>query len=100
MRDEMRRGDWQGWHDVTFKEMCHFLGLVMLMELVRLPETQLYWAWRRSFSMNTFGHVMPRSRFKTIRCYFHKFNEGYRGILSDQPVPNTLISQILLKFGL
>ena len=59
------------WRDVEKDEMKAYLGIRVYMSVVKLPETQMYWA--KDFLFGSFGiaAIMPRDRFDKISQYFH-----------------------------
>ena len=59
------------WVDVTVEEMMAFVGLVIAMGVVRLPEIDDYWATDPILQHPWFSSVMSRTKFKQILCYLH-----------------------------
>ena len=59
------------WRDVEKDEMKAYLGIRVYMSIVKLPDTQMYWA--KDFLFGSFGiaAIMPRDRFDKILQYFH-----------------------------
>lgn len=53
------------WTNTDVEEMHNWLGLVLRMGLVQLPEVGLYWSSSPLFSTN-FGNVMSRNRFQIL----------------------------------
>ena len=58
------------WRDVE-KDEGKYLGIHVYMSVVKLPETQMYWA--NNFLFGSFGiaAIMPRDRSDNISQYFH-----------------------------
>ena len=59
------------WVDVTVEEMMAFVGLVIAMGVVRLPEIDDYWATDPMLQHPWFASIMSRTRFKQIVRYLH-----------------------------
>jgi len=59
------------WADVTVEEMMAFIGLVIAMGVVRLPEIDDYWATDPILQHPWFASIMSRTRFKQILRYLH-----------------------------
>jgi len=59
------------WVDVTVEQMMAFVGLVVAMGVVRLPEIDDYWAIDPILQHPWFASVMSRTRFKQILRYLH-----------------------------
>lgn len=70
-RKQRLNGQDQNWIDVTYSEMCAFLGLRVYMSVLVLPTLDMYWSKDFMFG-NTFAvKVMKRDRFDKISSYFH-----------------------------
>lgn len=61
------------WTNTDVKEILNWLGLVLWMGLVQLPEVGLYWSNSPIFSTN-FGRVMSRNRFQILSTMIHYSN--------------------------
>ena len=59
------------WRDVTFDEMKVFIGLTLLMGLVKLPRLDLYWTKDSLFHVPLFKAVMDRDRYILILKFWH-----------------------------
>ena len=59
------------WWDVTFDEMKVFIGLTLLMGLVKLPRLDLYWTKDSLFHVPLFKAVMDRDRYILILKFWH-----------------------------
>ena len=57
--------------DVTFDEMKVFIGLTLLMGLVKLPRLDLYWTKDSLFHVPLFKAVMNRDRYILILKFWH-----------------------------
>ena len=58
------------WHPTNRKEMKKFLGLCMLMGIVRLPSVAQYWTKTFLTHVPVFTSIMPRNRFQ-VRHTLH-----------------------------
>lgn len=60
------------WHPVTKGEVQAFVGMLILMGIVRLPRFQLmYWESDQLIHQESIVNIMPRTRFFQIWRYFH-----------------------------
>ena len=62
------------WSGVGGEDIAHYLGIVMWMGIIGLPEMWMYWARNMTFSLSAFPQTMPKRRFEAIQKYFHSFN--------------------------
>ena len=62
------------WYDCTVEDIAHYLGIVMWMGIIKLPDMNMYWARNQVFSMPAFSQVMSRTTYQSIGKYFHAFN--------------------------
>ncbi|XP_065584309.1 piggyBac transposable element-derived protein 3-like [Artemia franciscana] len=78
---------------VTNKEMGQFLGIHMLMGIIKQPTMSQH--WNRATRFPLIADVMPRDRFKTLRRFFHandnhlavpKGQDGYDSLFKLRPV--------------
>jgi hypothetical protein len=51
--------------------MKAYLGLMIVMGILRLPTIAMYWATAGVLSLKKFPDVMGRNRFEAIKRYFH-----------------------------
>ena len=60
-----RESGWQH-KPFTYEEFIHFLGLLYMMEVVRLPERLMYWSTKPGglFPALDFGKIMDLCCFK------------------------------------
>lgn len=63
------------WMRVNIREMAHFIGLVVLMGMLKFPEIRLYWSTDDLYYHPVFGNTMSINRFKDILRFFHTFND-------------------------
>ncbi|XP_035742930.1 piggyBac transposable element-derived protein 4-like [Vespa mandarinia] len=54
------------WVDTNVVEMKKFLGLVILMGIVKKPEQDDYWSTHPGLHSPIFGNTMPRNRFQQL----------------------------------
>ena len=62
------------WTGVDVADIGTYIGLVMWMGIIVLPELRMYWAKNATFSVSSFPQAMSRRRFEAITKYFHTFN--------------------------
>ena len=60
-----------GWEEVTTEELMVFLGVVILMGIVKLPVSQLYWLQDDRLHQQGVTRIFPRDRFDYILKYFY-----------------------------
>ena len=77
--------------NTSFNEMEQFIGIHMLMSIVKLPSYQMYWATETRYA--PVADIMPISRFKKLRQYLHASNKA----LKDVGINKTIK---VLKFSL
>ena len=58
------------WTNVQKEEMMAFLGLVLAIGLVNLPELSDYWSTESIMHFQWFSAVMPRARFIAIHSHY------------------------------
>jgi len=51
------------WVPTTVEEIQNWLGLVLWMGLVQMPEVEMYWSNSTLFS-TSFGKIISRNRFQ------------------------------------
>ena len=59
------------WEEVTTEELMAFLGIVILMGIVKLPASQLYWSQDDRLHQRGVTRIFPRDRFDYILKYFY-----------------------------
>ncbi len=60
------------WNDTTVEELKTFVGIFILIGIVRLPRLELYWS--TSFpliSTPNISNIMPKTKFKQLFRFFH-----------------------------
>lgn len=68
------KSTWHKWTDVTLTEMKAFLGMIINMGLVNLPDLKDYWSSEWVTQVKFFGDVMARDRFLQIFWMLHVGN--------------------------
>ena len=56
------------WNDVVIEEMYAFLGIVIAMGIIILPEIRDYWCKSSILNLPWFSSVLSRNRFDQILC--------------------------------
>lgn len=65
------------WVPVTKDDMLRFLGLTLLMGLMRKPCIDLYWSKDELFRTPIFARVMTRERYQIILRFLHFVDNDY-----------------------
>nr|XP_039265722.1 piggyBac transposable element-derived protein 4-like [Styela clava] len=66
----------KAWKHVDAEEMYAFIGLVILMGIIRLPTVDIYWQKKNwILDVPSFNEVMSRKRFRDIWRYLHFCDE-------------------------
>ena len=76
-RDQRKRSRESGWDTCNFgvSALKKYLGLTLLMGLVKKKDTTMYWNTKFScLSTPYFGNVMSRNNFQLISMYLHCFD--------------------------
>ena len=71
---EMLRPSPYPWYDCTVEDIARYLGIIMWMGIVKMPQMKMYWARHKVYSMPAFGQAMSRTTFEAIGKFFHCFN--------------------------
>ena len=61
----------RAWHPVTREEMEAFIGIIILMGIIKLPRFRMYWKEDYLIHQEGISYVMSRTRFLQIWRYFH-----------------------------
>ena len=64
------------WDDVNLTDNAHYLGLSMLMGIVKSPAVEMYWQTGEKWHVPTLSNVMTAKRYKIIKKYFHTYNNA------------------------
>ena len=59
------------WNDVVIEEMYAFLGIVIAMGIITLPEIRYYWCKSLILNVPWFSSVFSRNCFEQILCNLH-----------------------------
>ncbi|XP_045617580.2 piggyBac transposable element-derived protein 4-like [Procambarus clarkii] len=71
------------WEPVSVKDMARFLGLTILMGILRLPRIRMYWQTGKFWHVPCFNTFMTSKRYELISKYFHIYNSN--AIAKDNP---------------
>jgi hypothetical protein len=69
------RSIWSSWSDVSVPEMKAFIGLIINMGLMSLPDIKDYCSSESITQITLFGDVMSRDRFQQIFWMMHVGND-------------------------
>ena len=61
----------QAWQSVTRDEMNTFIGILLIMGVVQLPEIRLYWSTNDMYANARIKNAMKRDRFLSILKFLH-----------------------------
>ena len=62
------------WKPSTDEEMLKFLGIIIEMGLVQIPEIEYYWSKSKLFGSEVIQNTMSRDRFELLLKFFHFSN--------------------------
>ena len=62
------------WRPTTNEEMFKFLGIILEMGLVQMPEIDYYWSKSKLFGFEVIQNTMSRDRFELLLKFFHFSN--------------------------
>ena len=65
------------WSPVTREEMEAFLGITILMGIVKLPRLKMYWSNNNLVHQEQISSAMSQSRFLQIWQYFHLVDNSH-----------------------
>ena len=63
------------WIEVEVQDIAHYLGLSVLMGVIRLPSINMYWGVGKKYFVPAFPECMTLNRYKSISRYFHTYNK-------------------------
>lgn len=66
----------QKWFDTDFNEMHKFIGIIMIMGIVKYPELRMYWSTGAINGQDIIRKTMSRDRFFIILKFWH-FENNY-----------------------
>lgn len=75
--------DWRNEH-TSVEEMKVFVGLLLLMGIIRKPTIAMYWSKDPLYDTPLFRNVMTRNRFQTLQKFWH-FNDNENEPGRDAP---------------
>ncbi|XP_014482725.1 PREDICTED: piggyBac transposable element-derived protein 2-like, partial [Dinoponera quadriceps] len=88
----------QQWKPTTRDEMHIFIGILLIMGVVKVPEIRLYWSKDPMFSNERIKSAMSRERYLDILQYWH-FSDGDQVCSNDRLFKiNTLVEKINRNF--
>ena len=64
----------QAWQPVSKNEVNTFIGILLIMGVVPLPEIRLYWSAKEMYANRRIKNVMKRDRFLSIPKFLHFSN--------------------------
>ena len=70
-RDVLRQPYALHWQGCTVTDIAHYLGLTMLMGVVRLPNLRMYWSTVNIYSLPQFSNVMTSARYLELSRFLH-----------------------------
>nr|XP_039253699.1 piggyBac transposable element-derived protein 4-like [Styela clava] len=80
-----KKAEEKEWKAVNVEEMKAFIGLIIAMGIIRLPNLRLYWQKKNwIFDVSSFNKIMPRKRFCDIYKYLHFCDEALARRSDDQ----------------
>ena len=62
------------WRPTTNEEMLRFLGIILEMGLVQMPEIDYYWSKSKLFGSEVIQNTMSRDRFELLLKFLHFSN--------------------------
>jgi hypothetical protein len=87
------------WMEVDTIEMKRFIGLTLLVGLVKVPRLQLYWSRDHMFSLPLFKAIMDRDRYILLLKFWHFANNEENENNRDRLYKiRALITQLNTKF--
>ena len=74
-RDVLKQKNALNWQGCSLGDIAHYLGLSMLMGIIRLPNLRLYWSTETLYKFPQFSSVMTSARYLELSRFFHAFNK-------------------------
>ncbi len=60
------------WHDTSVEEMKAFIGILILIGIIKLPRLEMYWSHKYPLiTTPSIAAIMPRVRFEQLFRFFH-----------------------------
>ena len=72
------------WYDTNATEIRVYIGLLIVMSVIDLPNSKMYWAQQWLFKFPSFAAIFTRHRFDKLNQYFH-INETTHNPAKGQP---------------
>ena len=60
--------------DVEMKDIANYIGLRILMTIIKVPEEKMHWETKKEYYTPTMPRTMPFKKYQQIGKYFHTFN--------------------------
>ena len=74
VRNELKKPSRYHWIGCTLVDIAKYIGMVMWMGVIRLPETRMYWSKNKTYSLANFSATMSRTKYEMMAKYFHTYN--------------------------
>lgn len=84
------------WVPTTVEEIQNWLGLVLWMGLVQMPEVEMYWSNSTLFS-TSFGKIISRNRFQLLTSMIHYQNNETANKNNRLYKLGTLIDDVMIN---
>lgn len=72
------------WVDTDLSQMKKFIGLMMLMGIIRRSALEMYWSTDPMYATPVFAAIMTRNHFSLLLKFFH-LNDNNNEPDSDDP---------------
>ena len=72
------------WRPTSNEEMFRFLGIILEMGLVQIPEIDYYWSKSKLFGSEVIQNTMSRVRFDLLLTFFHFSNNQEAHVDQDR----------------
>jgi hypothetical protein len=72
------------WKPTTNEEMFKFLGIIIEMGLVQMPEIDYYWSKSKLFGCEVIQNTMSRDRFELLLKFYHFSNNRDKHLDQDR----------------
>ena len=63
------------WQECSVGDIAHYLGISMLMGIIRLPNVKLYLSNENLYKFQLFTNVMTSARYQELSRFVHAFNK-------------------------
>ena len=75
-RDVLKQKNALNWQGCSVGDIAHYLGLSMLMGIIRLPNLRLYWSTESLYRLPQFSSVMTSARYLELSRFFSCFQQA------------------------